>query len=71
LDADAVVGIALAHDGGRSFFDDLPSDAEPLKVVDPSKIRNLPLKNVRAKVVILRERSALAKHPIYRARRKR
>jgi hypothetical protein len=50
--ANVVVGIALVHDQGRSFFDELPSNALQLKILDASKIRSLPLKNLPAEVQI-------------------
>jgi hypothetical protein len=50
--ADAVVGMALVHDSGRSFFDALPSGATQLEIVDAREIQSLPLKNVPGMITV-------------------
>jgi hypothetical protein len=50
--ADAVVGVALVHDSGRSFFDALPSGAAQLEIVDAREIQGLPLKNIPGTITV-------------------
>lgn len=41
-----VQGVALVHDGGKSFFDELPASAEQLTIVAPDELAGLKLQNL-------------------------
>lgn len=47
-----VKGIALVHDGGKSFFDELPASAEQLTIVPASELARFELRNLAGEQVL-------------------